>query len=69
MISTQDAGSDGDEGTTALPRMQYKSAAAAVGAEIGVLDAGSQSGSTVVEGGKKEKEKSMLDRIGFKKKK
>jgi hypothetical protein len=57
-------GSDGEEGTTALPRMQYKSAVAAVGAEIGVTE--SYAGSA---DGKKEKEKSVFDRIGFKKKK
>jgi hypothetical protein len=69
VISGQDVGSDGDEGTTALPRMQYKNAAAAVGAEIGVLEGRSFTTSVTSEGGKKEKEKSVFDRIGFKKKK
>ena len=69
VISSQDIGSDGDEGTTALPRMQYKNAAAAVGAEIGVLESGSYAGSASGEGSRKEKEKSVFDRIGFSKKK
>ncbi|KIW08933.1 uncharacterized protein PV09_00849 [Verruconis gallopava] len=63
IVSAQE-GSDGEEGTTALPRMQYKNAAAAVGAEIGVTEG--YSGSTE---GKKEREKSVFDRIGFSKKK
>lgn len=80
MISMGGMGSDGEEGTTALPRMQYKSAAAAVGAEIGLLDSFSSQGSTMgsAEGmgagvAKKKKEagseKSVFDRIGFSKKK
>lgn len=69
VISSQDIGSDGDEGTTALPRMQYKNAAAAVGAEIGVMEGSGYAGSASGEAGKKDKEKSMFDRIGFSKKK
>jgi hypothetical protein len=59
-----DVGSDGDEGTTALPRMQYKNAAAAVGSEIGIME-----GNAGFVDGKRDKEKSVFDKFGFKKKK
>jgi hypothetical protein len=43
--------------------MQYKNAAAAAGGEMGVMEGSGYSD------GKKDKEKSVFDRIGFKKKK
>lgn len=59
------SGHDGSDGEpTALPKMQYKNAASALAAEIGVMEG--YGGSSE---GKKERQGSVFDRIGFKKKK